>query len=170
MNKGITREAAEKALSAHKELQGLVATKYMAEDEKNFSDVLGRIVAMASTSRHLVEDSVFETITHMIEKGCFIPAGSILMGFGVYDEGHHSLSNCYLAKIENDSIESIFDANKKLGRTYSYRGGSGIDITVLRPGGSKVHNAANTSSGAVSFIPLFNETTRCIGQNGRRNN
>ena len=65
-------------------------------------------------------------------------------------------------------MEGIFEAQKKLARTYSYRGGSGIDITILRPSGDPVNNAAVTSSGAVSFMPLFSELTNTIGQNGRR--
>jgi ribonucleoside-diphosphate reductase alpha chain len=55
-----------------------------------------------------------------------------------------------------------------MARTYSYRGGTGYDITVLRPKESKVNNAAITSSGSVSFLPSFSMVTKTIGQHGRR--
>ena len=56
----------------------------------------------------------------------------------------------------------------KLARTFSYGGGCGIDISNLREKDAEVHNAAKTTSGAVSFMPVFEQTARVIGQNGRR--
>lgn len=46
--------------------------------------------------------------------------------------------------------------------------GTGLSISNLRPKGAKVNNSAKTSSGAVSFLELFNSTGDVIGQNGRR--
>ena len=56
----------------------------------------------------------------------------------------------------------------KLARTFSYGGGCGVDISTLRPKGAEVHNAALTTSGAVSFMDVLEQTARVIGQNGRR--
>lgn len=68
----------------------------------------------------------------------------------------------------DDSIESIFDAAKKIARTYSYGGGVGIDIGNLAPNGARVNNAAKESSGAVSFMGLYDLVTGLISQRGRR--
>jgi len=76
--------------------------------------------------------------------------------------------NCYFFKIREDSIEAIFDFCKESARTYSYGGGVGTDISVLRPKGSPVNNAAIYSSGSVSFMELLSTTTGTIGQAGRR--
>ncbi len=76
--------------------------------------------------------------------------------------------NCYFFQIREDSIEAIFDFCKEAARTYSYGGGVGTDISVLRPKGSPVNNAAIFSSGAVSFMELLSTTTGTIGQAGRR--
>ncbi len=76
--------------------------------------------------------------------------------------------NCYFFKIREDSIEAIFDFCKEAARTYSYGGGVGTDISVLRPKGSPVNNAAIYSSGSVSFMELLSTTTGTIGQAGRR--
>ncbi|MDX1535089.1 MAG: adenosylcobalamin-dependent ribonucleoside-diphosphate reductase, partial [Thermoplasmata archaeon] len=78
------------------------------------------------------------------------------------------LHNCYFTSVEEDSLEAIFEWCKKAARTYSFGGGNGVDIGVLRPQGTPVHNAARTSSGAVSFMELFSTTTGTIGQHGRR--
>lgn len=76
--------------------------------------------------------------------------------------------NCYVIAPPKDNLESIFDTAKKLARTYSYGGGCGVDISKLRPRGTKVNNAAESTSGAVSFMDLYNLTTEIIGQKGRR--
>ena len=47
-------------------------------------------------------------------------------------------------------------------------GGVGTDISVLRPKGARVNNAAHTSTGSVSFMDLFSLPTGTIGQAGRR--
>lgn len=105
-------------------------------------------------------------IPRLMKEKKVIAAGSILFGYRY--SGNVSLSNCYFIPIEQDSIEGIFEFMKKQARTYSWRGGVGTDISILRPKDTPVHNAALSSSGSVSFMPLLSETTNTIGQNGRR--
>ena len=169
----ITRESAKMALEEHIRFQESVSSKkYQIRDrqgrllEHSFTDVKNRLCREFLKHSHF-DKQENEHVCDMLQAGRFIPAGSILSGLG-NDTSKCSLSNCYLAKIESDSLEGIFEAQKKLARTYSYRGGSGIDITILRPSGDPVNNAAVSSSGAVSFMPLFSELTNTIGQNGRR--
>jgi ribonucleoside-diphosphate reductase alpha chain len=76
--------------------------------------------------------------------------------------------NCYYIPIKGDSLENIFDFCKEAGRTYSYGGGVGTDISILRPKGAPVNNSAVVSTGSVSFMELFSVTTGTIGQAGRR--
>jgi len=76
--------------------------------------------------------------------------------------------NCYVIPIKDDSIEAIFQWMKEAARTYSLGGGVGGDISVLRPAGAPVNNAARTSTGSISFMELMSLTTGTIGQSGRR--
>ena len=76
--------------------------------------------------------------------------------------------NCYVIPVKDDSIESIFEWMKEAARTYSLGGGVGTDISILRPRGAPVNNAARSSTGSVSFMELFSLTTGTIGQSGRR--
>ncbi len=100
-------------------------------------------------------------------EGYFIPAGRVLAGAGdLYRT--KTLANCFVSMIEDDSIEAIYKAAYEAARTYSYGGGIGIDISCLRPKGSRIHNAAITSTGSVSFMELYSLTTGLIGQEGRR--
>lgn len=96
----------------------------------------------------------------------FIPGGRILFGAG--QNRRATLLNCYFMPIKNDSIESIFEWCKEAARTYSFGGGVGTDISVLRPKGAPVNNSAIYSTGAVSFMDLLSTTTGTIGQAGRR--
>jgi ribonucleoside-diphosphate reductase alpha chain len=96
----------------------------------------------------------------------FVPGGRILFGAGQMRKS--TLLNCYFFKIREDSIEAIFDWCKEAARTYSFGGGVGTDISVLRPKGAPVNNSAIYSSGSVSFMELLSTTTGTIGQAGRR--
>ena len=76
--------------------------------------------------------------------------------------------NCYVVTPPEDNIESIFDAAKKLARTYSYGGGVGCDLSKLSPKGAKINNSAGQTSGAVSFMDLYSLVTGLISQGQRR--
>ena len=100
-------------------------------------------------------------------EGRFVSGGRVLAGSGdLYRI--KTLANCFVSKIQYDDIDSIYEAAFECARTYSYGGGIGVDISCLRPKDSLVHNAADSSTGAVSFMELYSLTTGLIGQSGRR--
>jgi ribonucleoside-diphosphate reductase alpha chain len=104
-----------------------------------------------------------------IRKRQFSFGGRILANRGLAKHGLKvTYSNCYVLPEPEDNIESIWETARDMARTYSYGGGVGISIGKLRPRNSRVHNNARTTSGAVSFMPLYSLTTETIGQNGRR--
>ena len=107
-----------------------------------------------------------EDVKQLIKEKKFLFGGRILANRGV--PGNKTYSNCYVLAAPEDNLESIFDTAKKLARTFSYGGGVGIDLGKLAPKDAKVNNTAKKSSGAVSFMELYNTTTGLIGQNGRR--
>lgn len=110
-----------------------------------------------------------ETVRKYIKQKAFIPAGRILANRGLTEYGLKvTYSNCYVTIPPEDNLESIIDAGKRIARTFSYGGGSGIDISKLRPKGSKVNNAAKTTSGSTSFLNIYDEISKTIGQKGRR--
>ena len=102
----------------------------------------------------------------LLEDYRFVPGGRVLFGAGQARKS--TLLNCYFFRIREDSIEAIFDWCKEAARTYSFGGGVGTDISVLRPRGAPVNNSAIYSSGSVSFMELLSTTTGTIGQAGRR--
>lgn len=165
----VTKEMAETAMQEHYALQKQVSSKkYQLPEEHDFLDVKDRMIRFVlRKGKGIYEEHTIESIAESLRAGEIIPAGSILSGLdNPYKNA--SLSNCYMTPIEGDSLEHIFEAVKRLARTYSYRGGSGTDFTVLRPKNTAVNNAALTSTGSVSFLPIFDRVTHSIGQAGRR--
>lgn len=110
-----------------------------------------------------------EKIGELIRQKKFLFGGRILANRGLNQRGIKiTLSNCYVVEPPQDNLESIFECAKKLARTYSYGGGCGVDVSQLSPMGARINNAAKETSGALSFMELYDLTTSLIGQNGRR--
>lgn len=135
--------------------QSTLSNKYLLDGE-SFNDWIKRVSQGNTKIEKLIRDKKF------------LFAGRILANRGLIKEKKLTYSNCYVITPPEDNIESIFDAAKKLARTFSYGGGAGINIGNLRPAGAKVNNAAKSTTGAVSFMDLFNLTTDIIAQKGRR--
>ena len=95
-----------------------------------------------------------------------IPQGSVMSNLGNKDIT--SLSNCFVVASPEDSYGGIFKSDQELAQLMKRRGGVGIDISTLRPEGTTTSNAAKTSTGAISFMHRFSNTTREVAQNGRR--
>lgn len=136
--------------------QSIWDNKYKYEDE-TFDEWLDRIASGNDTIRKRIKDRQF------------LFGGRILANRGLEKRGRKvTYSNCYVLSPPKDNLESIFDTARNMARTYSYGGGVGISLRNLRPRDSVVHNNARTTSGAVSFMPIYSLTTQTIGQNGRR--
>lgn len=131
--------------------------KKYCHDNESLSDWFERVSGGNQDVRQLIEDKKF------------LFGGRILASRGLGKKGRKiTYSNCYVLKPPEDDLESIFNTAKELARTYSYGGGCGVDLSKLSPKGAAINNAANETSGSVSFMELYNTTTSLIGQNGRR--
>lgn len=110
-----------------------------------------------------------EELIKRMEDMKFLFGGRILANRGLVTKDHKvTLSNCYVLPPVEDNIESIFETAKDLATIFSRGGGVGIDISKLRYKGAPVRNSAETTTGAVSFMQLYDITTAIIGQKGRR--
>ena len=132
-------------------------TKKYQMDNETFDEWLDRVSGGNEKIRQLI-----------IEKK-FLFGGRILSNRGMQKRGRKvTYSNCYVIQPPEDNIESIFECAGRLARTFSYGGGCGVDMSKLAPRGAIINNAAKETTGAVSFMELYNLTTSLIGQNGRR--
>ena len=140
--------------------KAIMAKKYFHEEE-DFQGFINRVVGIFSKELQ-------PKIREVLMNGEFFPAGRSLYGAGSKGKFKASMSNCYILPSVEDSIESIYKVNAEMARIFSFGGGCGVNISNLRPKDAKVNNAARTSSGAVSFLELFNTTGNVIGIHGRR--
>ena len=155
--------------------ESIYTKKYFLKDlnneliEKKPEDVFKRLSSFLATVElsKPKQKEWAEKFYNELYEGRFISGGRVLAGAGdLYRV--KTLANCFVAKIDKDDIDSIYKAAFECARTYSYGGGIGVDISSLRPKDSVVHNAADSSTGAVSFMELYSLTTGLIVQSGRR--
>jgi ribonucleoside-diphosphate reductase alpha chain len=109
----------------------------------------------------------YEEILELLESQTILPGGSLLYGIG-NDYSISSLGNCFVVGNTADSYGGIFTTDQEQAQLMKRRAGVGHDISHLRPFDAPVTNSAGTSTGAVSFMDRFSNTTREVAQNGRR--
>ncbi len=157
----------ELAINIYKNKYYLKDLKHQLIEHKP-EDVFARLAAfMAALESNGKQEEYAIKFYNILFNGHFLPGGRVIAGAGdLYRL--KTLANCFVSLIDDDNIESIYKAAYECARTYSYGGGIGVDISNLRPKDSVVHNAADKSTGAVSFMELYSLTTGLIGQSGRR--
>lgn len=147
----------------HKRLAREFARIEQKYREEGSSDRTG-LSAYGRERKQLDENSVFELFDRF---RYIIPQGSVMATLG----NPHviaSLSNCIVLPEIYDSYGGIFYTDQQMAQLFKRRCGVGIDLSTLRPAGMTVSNAAGTTTGAVTFMERFSNTTREVAQNGRR--
>lgn len=107
----------------------------------------------------------YRHVLHHFQRLC--PQGSPMAAVGNPYQ-FISASNCVVIGSPSDSMEGILTAGEELAQLMKRRCGVGVDISLLRPEGLRVNNAAKTTSGAPSFADFFSYVTRMVCQSGRR--
>ena len=147
----------------HNELSlGILKKKYLYENETSVKQFISRVASIFSTKE------LRNSVAQMMADGTFFPGGRSLYGIGSKGIFNATTSNCYIMPSPEDSLDSIYESNKQVAKIFKSGGGIGIDLSTLRPNGSKTNNAARTSTGAVSFMHIYNSTGSIIGFHGRR--
>ena len=136
--------------------------------EKDFIDRAFLNKANLSEYGQKREDLNEEAIFKLFDKFKYIvPAGSVMAGAG--GNKPVSLSNCFvLPTMPKDSYSSIMFSRLEMVQLEKRRGGTGVDLSNLRPRGAFVNNAAKTSTGAASFMEGFSAINNEVAQQGRR--
>jgi ribonucleoside-diphosphate reductase alpha chain len=96
-----------------------------------------------------------------------IPQGGPMSGIGnnMYIS---SIGNCFVIGNDADSYGGILRTDEEQVQLMKRRGGVGHDLSHIRPSGTAVNNSALTSTGAVSFMDRYSNSTREVAQDGRR--
>src|SRR3990167_8840495 len=94
----------------------------------------------------------------------FVPGGRILSGAGT--KYQVTYFNCFVIPSPKDSREGIVDSLIQLIEIQSRSGGVGLNLSSLRPRGSRVKKVNGTSSGPVTWAGLFSYATHDVVQQG----
>ena len=113
---------------------------------------------------HLTEKDIYKLFRNF---KYIIPQGRVMAGLGV-KESFRSLSNCLRLPPPKDSYSSIMYTDTMLISSAKRGCGYGLGLSNLRPADTFVSNAANTSTGAPSFMERYSNSTREVAQKGRR--
>ncbi len=138
---------------------GRVESGYIQKEE--ISDTLS---VYGKKRKPLTEDKIYKLFKDF---NYVIPQGSVMYGLG-NNEVIASLSNCIVVPSVIDSYGGVCYTDQQLAQLFKRRCGVGVDLSELRPKDANVSNAAGTTTGAVSFMNRFSNTTREVAQNGRR--
>ena len=79
------------------------------------------------------------------------------------------LSSCYLIKMEDDSVDGIYNTLKECALISKYSGGIGLHIHNIRSTGSHISSTNGKTNGLVPMLKVFNSTAKFINQGGKRN-
>ena len=98
-----------------------------------------------------------------------IPAGRILSNAGAEEfKPATSTINCTVSKTISDSISGIMQAAKEGAESLAAGCGIGYCFSTLRPKGAYVNGAGATTSGALSFMDIFDAMCFTIASAGGR--
>ena len=112
------------------------------------------------------EEEIFQLLDHF---RYLVPQGGPMAGIG-NDKQVVSLSNCFVIGNpgKSDSYSGIMRIDEEQVQLMKRRGGVGHDLSHIRPRGSSVKNSAVTSTGIVTFMERYSNSTREVAQDGRR--
>lgn len=107
-------------------------------------------------------EAVLETYDLMSRK-YFTHASPTLFNAGTPNA---QMSSCFLLKMQEDSIDGIYDTLKKCALISKSAGGIGVAISNVRASGSYIRGTNGYSNGLVPLLKNFNETARYVDQGG----
>ena len=141
----------------------LHATKYRNAGE-SFQQAMARIAYNLKDS-----DEHYEHCKDILYNMRFAPAGRIQAAVG--SPKQVTPYNCFVSGTIEDKFSgtgSIMDRANEAAITMRLGGGIGYDFSTLRPKGWLIKKLQSQSSGAVSFMDIYNAIGLCISSAGHR--
>jgi len=145
--------------------QYILESDYLLENEtpeQMFMRTSKKIASIEKTKKD--REYWTERFYNTIQEGSWIPATPFLMNSDV----NNMLSSCFVVGGVNDDLHSIFQANERSAIITKMGGGLGLSISKLREKGATIVSTKGESTGAISFMKVFNTTLDVVMQARRR--
>jgi ribonucleoside-diphosphate reductase alpha chain len=150
------------AASAEQEtiLDGLHYQKYRdtGQTREEHGEKLARALA--------TDNSHFKKLNRLIQENKLVTAGRVQAALG--SDMESSPFNCVVSGTIEDSMEGIMEKVKEGALTLKLGSGIGYDFSTLRPDGAPIRTLRSTSTGPLSFIPVFDAMAAAIHIKHRR--
>ena len=105
-------------------------------------------------------DKVQETYDYL-STAKFTHASPTLFNAGMKNQ---QLSSCFLAGVEEDSLEGIFDAIAKCAKISKFGGGIGLHVSGVRAKGAPIAGTNGVSDGLVPMLRVVNSVAAYVNQ------
>jgi len=135
-------------------------TKYRQTGEDFYSKVVRIADALKDDDEH------FDEFKRVLRDLRFLPAGRVQNAMG--STRQTTAYNCFVSGIIDDSMDSIMAKASEAAFTMKAGGGIGYDFSRLRPRGDHIKTLDSKSSGAVSFMGIFDAVCQTIASSGHR--
>ena len=131
---------------------------------------VARVVAKAENQYvdGMRADQVAEKFYELLVSLRFMPNGRTIANAGT---GMGQLANCYVLPIDDEmgkTEEGIFSTLRNAALILQAGGGVGFSFGRIRPKGDKIATSKGKTTGAVSFIKIYDRAFDIIGQGGGR--
>ena len=140
------------------------AQKYRSEVE-DFRGAQNRVAATLKDS-----DDHFHKLQDILLNMRFLPGGRVQAAMG--STKNITGLNCFISGTIQDSFVdgdgNIMQRATEAAATMRMGGGIGYDFSSLRPRGSMIKKLESRSSGAVSFMDIYDAVCRCTASSGHR--
>jgi ribonucleoside-diphosphate reductase alpha chain len=152
------------AASACSGRDGLVRSHCAAPGESALADVALRVArALADVEAPAARAAWQERCRELITSTRFLPSIPILSNAGRGGQ----LAACFVLEAR-DSLDSIYATLARAARIQQGSGGTGVELSSLRPRGTPILRSGGKAPGPVGFLELFAASARVNRSAGRR--
>lgn len=138
-----------------------VLERYLQPGETTLTDVFRRTARVLESDVHNLQQ---ETLFRLFSESVFLPNSPTLANAGSTRGG---CSACYVLPLE-DSVAGIYKTAYEQAVVHAAFGGTGFDLSVIRPRGSRISSSGGEACGPCAVLEFLNQSAHLIRQGGKR--